>query len=176
MTRLGWAGLAICAAGVLGCGDDDGVAAGDAGPGPGADAGTRDGGAVDAGETADSGGTSDAEVPLFDAGEIAFTDAGALVCRDAGLADYSRLCTIDDDCAVAMHMLDCCGSLFAFGISASEVARFTSDEAACETTYPACGCAAGPTLVEDGTTLGGKSAAVARCAGGTCRAMYLPLP
>lgn len=124
---------------------------------------------VDAGAAADAG-------EGFDASAIAFADAGALVCLDAGLDDYSRACTVDGDCAVVMHMIDCCGTFFAFGIAASETGRFTTDEAACSATYPACGCAAGPTMVEDGTALTGKSAAVARCAGGTCRAIRELLP
>jgi hypothetical protein len=59
-------------------------------------------------------------------------------------------------------------------ISASEVASFNTLEAQCDSTYPACGCAAQWVDVEDGTQVGfeWRSEVEARCDEGACGAHY----
>jgi len=142
---------------------DDAGSADDAGT-PG-DAGAPD----DAGTPGDAGPPPDAGPP-YDAGGVMFSDAGPLACAGTALGDFSRACGADGDCVVVMHQVSCCGTLFAFSIASSEYVRYGAAEGLCASMWPACGCAAGPTTVEDGSTLSGSEPARAHCVAGTCRA------
>ena len=68
----------------------------------------------------------------------------------AGFPPLDKSCGAPTDCAIALHMYVCCGSLRAFGINASAVATFNEAENACRPLYPGCGCPSQPTEAEDG--------------------------
>jgi hypothetical protein len=63
---------------------------------------------------------------------------------------FDRGCTLPDNCVIGFHQVDCCGSLVAVGINHSQRDVFDAAEMTWDQTCPACGCAAQPTLAEDG--------------------------
>ena len=60
-------------------------------------------------------------------------------------------------------MTSCCGTQVAIGVSNTERDRFTADEAVCESQYPGCGCAPGPTQADDGNTTFNNNQIVVHC-------------
>ncbi len=77
-------------------------------------------------------------------------------------------CAVDGDCAVALHVVDCCGSAVAIGIARSEVAIFESKEKACNPSAGLCECVASPTRTSDGVQGADPHEIGARCTGGVC--------
>lgn len=65
---------------------------------------------------------------------------------------FAKTCASDADCFVALHQINCCGTLGAFGLAAGEKAAFAAAEAQCQAQYPDCKCAQQPTMGEDGYT------------------------
>jgi hypothetical protein len=84
---------------------------------------------------------------------------------------FDKSCDAATDCLIGLHQVDCCGSLVAIGIRASERDRFQADEARCVAMYPGCDCAGRPTLAEDGHT-GTYDRLVVRCDGGRCMTTF----
>jgi hypothetical protein len=153
----GSGGSAGSAAGSAGTGSA-GVTGGAGVTGVGGVAGTghagRDGGAAGAGGSMD-GGAKDA------------ADASASPC--AFVPTIDRSCTVDADCLAFTHTTSCCGSAVWVGVHASEKDRFAALEAACDRTYPACGCASGPPTTDDGSIVRFGSTAGVSCQTGTCK-------
>src|SRR5262245_56782819 len=75
------------------------------------------------------------------------TDGGTAACQQISALD--RSCTTTTDCIAVLHTTSCCGSQAWLGLRATEGQRFTMLEPACDATYPACGCAAGPPTTDD---------------------------
>lgn len=71
-------------------------------------------------------------------------------------------------------MLDCCGTLKAIGMNASQGAAFDAAEAECDMQYPPCGCAGGPTQTEDGKTVMDMSMILLLCENGACNTSASP--
>ena len=83
---------------------------------------------------------------------------------------FAKTCANDADCFVALHQINCCGTLGAFGLAGAEKAAFAAAEAQCQAQYPDCKCAQQPTMGEDGyTTKDTDFKAV--CQAGLCRAV-----
>jgi hypothetical protein len=76
---------------------------------------------------------------------------------------FDKICERADECFVAFHMVSCCGSQVAIGVSNVDRDRFAADEAVCESQYPACGCPPGPTQAEDGNTTIDNNRIVVQC-------------
>lgn len=74
-------------------------------------------------------------------------DAGS-ACAQIDALD--RHCTTDADCTYAIHAADCCGTYAAIGFAAYEADEYATLEPLCEASYPACGCAARPTMTDSG--------------------------
>src|SRR5262245_23969433 len=49
---------------------------------------------------------------------------------------FPRSCVAASDCAIALHQLDCCGSMMAHGIRADQVDEFSTAESACAAMFP----------------------------------------
>src|SRR6476646_4453400 len=77
-----------------------------------------------------------------------------------------RSCTTSADCVAVSHTTNCCGQEQAFGLRASEQARFATLEAQCDVTYPACGCAAQQPFADDGSRLQFQQTAGVTCVQG----------
>lgn len=112
---------------------------------------------IDAGPARDAGGAADAAGTDGGAGTDAGPGLDASSGGDAGascgfVSDLERGCTTDDNCVVGLHQTDCCGTQEAIGMNHSERDRFDTAEAACRSTYPACGCAPAPTTTDSGET------------------------
>lgn len=61
-------------------------------------------------------------------------------------------CEVDDDCTLAFHQVDCCGSRVAWGIATVDVGAFTEAESTCGMQLPVCDCIPKPTVADDGKT------------------------
>jgi hypothetical protein len=88
--------------------------------------------------------------------------------------EFDRSCLKAEDCVAVAHQTNCCGARLVTGISASEQAAFEAAEAICDQQYPACGCAAFGTDVEDGTRVdfAWKDQVKVVCDAGSCKAQY----
>jgi hypothetical protein len=97
-----------------------------------------------------------------------------LACESHGTTfpSLEKACSLASDCFIAQHMVSCCGTMFAVGLSTKAMAAFTDAETKCEAAYPGCGCAAGPTKAEDGRTSADGTISV-RCDTGLCQT-YVP--
>jgi hypothetical protein len=99
-------------------------------------------------------------------------DAGAVVCTGASstFPTFDRACATASDCFIGIHQSDCCGSHQALGITISQRSVFLATEMTCEGMYPACGCIARPTQLDDATTtpITNEYAIVAACDSGRC--------
>lgn len=107
-----------------------------------------------------STGMNDGGGPHVDGGP--YVDGGPHV--DEGGADGSVRCPADfpsfdktcgtaDDCALALHQTDCCGTMSVLAIAKAGAARFARTETACVSQYGPCGCHPTPAQLDDGTTL-----------------------
>jgi hypothetical protein len=147
-------------AGQPGGGGETGGEAGGAGVGAGGSSASDSG--VDVGGTGGTAGAGSGG----DAGGSGGT-AGASACQDAVAVE--RKCTLDADCVAVKHTTNCCGSAIWIGIRASAAQHFSSLEQVCDASYPACGCAAGQPVAEDGSLLQVGEASGVACAAGVCK-------
>jgi len=92
--------------------------------------------------------------------------SGAAACQMALAVD--RSCTTATDCVVVSHTSSCCGSSQAIGIRNSAQTTFQMLEAQCDASYPACGRAAGPPTVDDGSQIMFNGTAGLDCVQGKC--------
>ncbi len=138
-------GLSLFVTGLAACGGGDG-----SGSNGGSGGSTATGGA---------GGTT-VEVACANGGSPSFPT-------------FDRACMADGDCVIALHQINCCGTLDALGIASAEKAAFDEAEATCESQYPACGCAQGPTTTDEGSTATDLAAISVQCIGGQCTT-YVP--
>lgn len=98
---------------------------------------------------------------------------GAIACGTSGaFPTFARACSVDADCAVVEHEINCCGTLVALGIRADRRAAFDAAEAICRGQYPGCGCAASPTTADDGTRYDGARPARAACVDAVCTSTF----
>ncbi len=117
--------------------------------------------------------------PDAQAGPDAAADALLLTCNadQSAFPPLSRSCQSANDCAVAIHTIDCCGSSIATGIAQSDVASFEEAESACAPIFPACGCAAFPPVLDDGTSSEGSDTIEVACSeAGICQTFGPPQP
>jgi hypothetical protein len=82
---------------------------------------------------------------------------------------FDKSCNADADCSLVFHQVNCCGTKTAIGINNNEAASFAAAEAVCESQYPACGCAEGPTTAEDGKTPDPSGMIQVHCDAGLCK-------
>lgn len=102
-------------------------------------------------------------------GDTAATDAGA---NCDFIEAYDDACSVDEDCGLVFHQIDCCGSQAALGIDSEQVTQFNETEAAC--VDPAlCDCIPSPTNTQDGNAGSHEHIEVA-CLGGQCRSRISP--
>lgn len=98
-------------------------------------------------------------------------DGGSMACGFADTLD--RRCTIQTDCWLGIHQTDCCGNTSAIGINNADRGRFDMLEPRCRASYPACGCASGPTRTDSGETTANPTAVRLACVAAgpqrTCR-------
>ena len=148
-------------------------------------------------ETVDAGGNCggptpiDCNVPMGCSAAVVCQNGipqCAITCPDGGTDEvrctgldqtfptFNRACTSVSDCGIAFHQVSCCGSRTAIGITATEQARFNTDEAVCESQYPACGCAEGPTMVDDGSSAPSEDAISVACVDMQCKTYVQACP
>jgi hypothetical protein len=151
------AGLVVLAGG---CGDDAAGAS---------DARAADGRTTTNASPTDGGNTADGATAA-DAGTTDGAD-GELSC-DRGAAfpaqlPFDRACGRSEDCFVANHMIDCCGTIRAIGMNKAEQTRFTTAERQCAATFPLCGCSTDYTITDRGSVSAMATIEVT-CDHGTC--------
>jgi hypothetical protein len=79
-----------------------------------------------------------------------------------------RSCTTAADCFAGAHTSNCCGQVQFIGFRNAVKPQFQTLEAACDATYPACGCAAGQPTADDGSKLRFNQQADVTCLQGKC--------
>lgn len=128
---------------------------------PPGDASAPDGSAADAGPTGDA--SPDAPAGVMCSGTASPT-----------FPTFPKTCGTTADCVIGLHMVNCCGSLAAIGLAASAKPAFDVAEAACESQYPGCGCAAMGIKAEDGQTAGAPDQIGVECRTGACTTFKKP--
>jgi len=93
---------------------------------------------------------------------------------DPVFPSFDMSCQSDDDCAVAVHQINCCGTRQALGINGQEVGRFSEDEAICELQYPSCDCADFGIRADDGQSTYDPDELGVVCAENTCTTFVAP--
>jgi hypothetical protein len=79
-------------------------------------------------------------------------------------------CNSAQDCMLVNHQIDCCGTIRILGLPRSERAAFSALEYYCAARFPACGCAAQTSLLDDDTVVEpGSNSVVAECIEGRCQ-------
>lgn len=86
---------------------------------------------------------------------------------------FDKSCVMITDCVIALHMVNCCGTLTAIGINSAEKSAFDAAESVCQMQYPGCGCAQSPTTTEDGKMSMDDTQIQVDCIGGQCMT-FLP--
>jgi len=123
------------------------------------DAGSTSGtGSGSAGSSGGSGGAAASQ-----------SDAGIAACRQSNYAApaLDKSCMTSDDCFVAVHQADCCGTMVALAFNETELAAFDTYEAGCHELV--CMCPGMAPTAEDGSPLNaGLGDAIAECVAGTC--------
>ena len=127
-------------------------------------------GGVSGAAAAGAAGSAGAGADTGETNEAGASGASSLVeCsnRPVTFPTFNRGCGASSDCGAVIHQINCCGTRVVTGVSSSEVARFNVAEQECDDEYPACGCAAGPTMTDTGQVVTGRSAPV-ECLNGVC--------
>ncbi|MFO0588445.1 MAG: hypothetical protein U0441_12925 [Polyangiaceae bacterium] len=87
--------------------------------------------------------------------------------------EFDRACAAATDCVIGFHQINCCGTRTAMGIASTAQSDFAAAEATCESQYPGCGCAQGPTMTDEGSTAIDEAMIQVQCSGGMCMT-YVP--
>jgi hypothetical protein len=82
---------------------------------------------------------------------------------------YDKHCASDGDCAIGLHLENCCGQHIALGTNVADAPRFARDGGICGDEYAMCKCLAGGTLAEDGKiSMKNGADIVVACVAGVC--------
>jgi hypothetical protein len=92
---------------------------------------------------------------------------GSAACQQVGTLDPS--CLVDSDCVAVRHTTNCCGASVWLGINKAGAQMFSTLEAACDASYPRCGCAAGMPTASDGSSISFADTAAVTCQGSVCK-------
>lgn len=100
-------------------------------------------------------------------------DAQQCLLDSTNLVYAFKTCHGADECVVAAHQVNCCGTMQYVGVAKSEEAGFASCEQAWVESLPGCGCASSPTTAEDGQDAADPSQVIVECtnftmSGGIC--------
>lgn len=127
------------------------------------DSGSLDSGRGDSGEAIDAAARTDSGEAIDAAlgPDSGSPDGTSSAC--AYFSTIDRRCTADSDCLVRIHQIDCCGTTVAFGIHSSAASEQAASEAACQASYPRCGCPARPPTTDTGETFFDSNTVMAAC-------------
>jgi len=192
--RANWLAMAlICASVPFGCDssseEPSGVPADGGGSGGstagGAAGSVGVGGSAGAGGSAGSGGSSgsggsardgsaDSAGSLDGSADAPF-DAASVNCSTNPPAwpVFDRTCWDDLWCSVALHQVNCCGTVIATGILHPEVEKFDLAEAVCRQQIGFCDCLAGPTKTDTGQVTNDAAQIKVACRSNVCTT-YVP--
>jgi hypothetical protein len=139
--------------------------------GTGAAGGAADG-AASLGGTGGSAGVSGANTG--GSSGAGGTDGGGINCWTGSFPVFDRGCTSAQSCVLVSHQSNRCGSSAMMAISQTEQARFDRAEATCEAQYLSMptGCYSSQVTLDDGTTIGSASEAIADCVDSKCESRY----
>jgi len=105
-----------------------------------------------------------AELPDAAAPDAADDATTAQCVVDSGdIVSPFKTCHGSADCTVAIHTVDCCGTMEYVGIAKADLADFSVCETAWSDSLPACGCAGMPPMAEDGHTVSDSTEVVVAC-------------
>ena len=80
-------------------------------------------------------------------------------------------CEKSEDCSLAFHQIDCCGTRTVWGIEKDEANDFALAEKMCTTQFPSCNCAPKPTVAEDGQSSDNDAVFQVECIENECRSL-----
>lgn len=86
-----------------------------------------------------------------------------------------RSCAADTDCVALTRTVSCCGTQAITGVRREHAWRVQAWDRQCNRGR-ACGCAPGPTLLDDGTRLDRRAPVAASCRANVCTTHALPRP
>jgi hypothetical protein len=95
----------------------------------------------------------------------------ANVCQQRRVPD--RTCSTDADCAIVRVHLSCCGTESVNGINRADLEAFQAYQRQCARGR-ACGCAAGPTRLDDGSRLERNEPVLVACRANLCTTYLAP--
>jgi len=121
--------------------------------------------AVDGGGDALADAGSDSSTDAFTASDVSTSGDGPNAKCFGNAPSVDKSCS-SNDCAIGLHMTDCCGSLFAVGINQAQKAAFDAQEMKLESGCPMCDCAPKITQTESGGSCAMPSV---KCASGKCQ-------
>lgn len=81
---------------------------------------------------------------------------------------FLKSCAVDEECAVGVAIVDCCGSMVAMGIRGDEHENLVQ---ACAVSFPSCGCEPRPPTADDGSQGYSGEPRVA-CIEGACQTWF----
>lgn len=88
-----------------------------------------------------------------------------------------KKCQKASDCIAVTYTQNCCGTEHVAGVAFTEAAKVVRCAADREKTFPACGCATGPTTADDGSSSTDGGAAAAFCSpSGLCESSFNTTP
>jgi hypothetical protein len=101
-------------------------------------------------------------------------DGGGINCWAGSFPVFDRGCTGAESCVLVSHQTNRCGSSAMMAINQAEQARFNGAEGICETQFLSIptGCHSSEVTLDDGTTIGSASEAVADCVNNKCESRY----
>ena len=123
------------------------------------------------GSTGEPGSTTDPQTSGESSGQGSTGGVGEVMCTadPKVFPSFDKQCVTVDDCAIALHQTDCCGSQAALGLNKAEVPAFDAAEAICDSQYPACDCAPLGIVAEDGAIVQSPVALDLACTDGLCK-------
>ncbi len=126
--------------------------------------------AVDSASSDVPDASADAIVPDASA-DVTVNCSGTGTWAFDSLQATAKTCQTDNDCFIASHQTDCCGTRVAYGLNKSAQAQFQAAESVCDSQYPGCGCPPAPTQAEDGFSATTPADLLIGCIAGTCRTL-----
>jgi hypothetical protein len=94
---------------------------------------------------------------------------------DPNRAPRDRSCTQDSDCTFIWRTVSCCGTRTVEGVNRADVARYQAQERPCST-QRRCGCAEGPTQLDDGTRMRRRGTVAVACRANLCTTFLASAP
>jgi hypothetical protein len=89
-------------------------------------------------------------------------------------ATYDKSCRSITDCAIGLHLHNCCGQEIAIGTNVADLGLFQRPGGICGNEHAECKCLAGGTITEDGNVVLRPGGIAVDCVRGLCTTNVAP--